>query len=144
ERELMASFDRIKGRVLGALLSVVAQSLLRHEDTCLPELPRMADHCTWVEAASEVLGWSLGDYSRTLVRNQAEARRAMLENSTLGSAIVMALPPGILTTTYKNKTPSELMEALDPLKPAKADRYWPASAGALSQQLKRLSPLLEA
>src|SRR5262245_28650755 len=60
EAHLWAEFERVRPRVLGALLTAASAALRNLPHVQLLELPRMADFALWVTAAEPALPWPAG------------------------------------------------------------------------------------
>ena len=57
EDDLWDEFERVRPRILGALLDVVAHAMTNERTVEIAELPRMADFARWTAAACPALGW---------------------------------------------------------------------------------------
>ena len=66
EDEVHANFDKVRPRVLGALLNGVSEALRNHPTVTLDSKPRMADFAVWSVAAEPALGWEPGKFLAAL------------------------------------------------------------------------------
>jgi hypothetical protein len=141
ERLLWGEFERIRPRVLGALLDAVAAALRNLSSTRLPALPRMADFALWVSAAESALPWERGAFLAAYMGNRGAANELALEASIVGGPILSL----IATVPLWEGTARELLKALEagPADEAtKKHRDWPTSPRKLSGELRRLAPNL--
>lgn len=144
ERELEASFARLRPRLLGALLDQVAGALRELETLRLDRLPRMADFALLAAAAEKAMtpGWTPGQsvFLTAYARARAEADQVAID----GSAIGPALRKLIETAPSWSGTATELLDRLGELAGETATRQksWPKSARACSGELRRLAPAL--
>lgn len=144
ERKVYADFDKLSPALLGALFTAVSSAVKRQDEIDLKELPRMADFCVWVEAASEAFDWVEGAFAKALIQNQKEAKSVLLESSPLGAAILAALPENIYVCLFNKKTAAELLNTFKTYKPEGVDKkFWPQTPNSLGQQLRRLAPSLQ-
>jgi hypothetical protein len=137
ERELLAAYEAIRPRVLGALLDAVAGALRERPGVQLARLPRLADHAIWVTAAEPALGWPSGAYLAAFNRQSAEAVELALDGDIVARVLGAYLDGcgGLWSGTA-----GDLRDALTPLA-TNADG-WPRNARGLSAALDRLAPQL--
>jgi hypothetical protein len=140
EDELFAEFERVRPRVLGALLDAVSAALRNRPGVRLPEKPRMADFATWVVAAEPALGWPVGAFLRSYAANRGAANDLALESSPAARAVLDHMSGCALW----QGTAAELLDVLEKRVGEKAAkrRDWPATPRALSGHLRRLAPNL--
>jgi hypothetical protein len=142
EKELMASFERERPRILGALLTAVSAAIRNLPTTHLSRLPRMADAALWVVAAESALGWTPGTFMHAYTANRSEASTLVLEDSPVAQ--------GILILMGKHEawegSASDLLKVLTQGKDEKERQRegWPKKANGLSGTLRRLAPNLSA
>lgn len=139
ERELWPAYDAARPRILGALLDVVASGLARHDQVELDRLPRMADFATWVAACAPALGIDADTFLARYDANRAGAQRTAVEASLFAGAITELMEHRDSWTG----TSSELLTALTTDERART-KGWPGSPRAVTSQLHRLAPALEA
>jgi hypothetical protein len=140
EAELWQEFERVRPRILGALLDAVAGALRSLPSTKPPALPRMADFALWVTAAEAGLGWPSGSFMAAYQSNRESADQLAIEASVLAKPLVDFLEQ----TRRWTGSSGELLAALDGRESEQTRRLhdWPKSPRALSGQLKRLAPNL--
>jgi hypothetical protein len=141
ESILDAEFERVRPRVLGALLDGVSSALRNRDNVRIERLPRMADLAVWVTAAEEGLGWERGRFVAAYWRNRDDSRARVVEMSAVGQRIV-ELVKGL--GEWKG-TASELRAELSTswtLEPPPDD--WPTNYSAMSGALRRIAPDLAA
>jgi len=137
EAELEAAYAALRPRLFAGLLDAVAAALRDEATVHLPRLPRMADACRWVEAASPVLGWPRGAVATAWLA----ARDDALERQLAGDALAEAVRQLPLPYTGTN---SDLLARLGQAvsETTRRGRGWPQTPRALSGALRRLAPAL--
>ena len=140
EAEIMARFERVQPRVLGALLTAVSSALRNRGGVRLRRKPRMADLAVWVTAAEEGLGWRPERFVDAYMGNRALAHVEVVENSIIGPAVMALVADGPWSGNA-----TELLAALNILRGlAPAPAEWPRTAKGVSEALRRLAPNLRA
>lgn len=120
--------------ILGGLLDAAVTALRRLPDVHLARKPRMADFAQWVVAAEPGLGLKDGSFLRSYALARSEAIESTLETSRLADWLrALAQRPFVGTAT-------ELLDAAEDRLRHSAE--WPKSGRAMSQELRRLIPLL--
>jgi hypothetical protein len=140
EAELWAEFERVRPRVLGALLTAASAALRNLPHVQLAELPRMADFALWVTAAEPALGWSDGAFLAAYRRNRAQSNSIALEAETIAPTLAAFLASrAVWSGTMKG-----LLLAFNQQADAATQRLpdWPKTPKALGGQLRRLAPNL--
>jgi hypothetical protein len=124
ERELWARFERLRPRILGALLDAAACAVRRLPTTRLEVAPRMADFAEWIVAAEPALPWPAGEF----------------EASSIGTAVRELAESGF------EGIATELLERLGEIagEPTTRRKGWPKSARSLTGELRRIAPNLRA
>lgn len=140
EAELFAAFERLRPRVLGAILDALSVALHNLPTTRLKRLPRLADFATLVTAAESGLGWKAGAFMAVYDANRETANNALVEDSVLW-------PPLEKLLTEEREWLGTAAELLDALTKRAAEavtraREWPKKPRGLSGQLRRLAPSL--
>jgi hypothetical protein len=140
ESDLWARFERIRGRVLGALLDAVSHALSAKSDVRLPSLPRMADFATLISAAEPKLPCKPGEFLRAYQGNRASANESAIESSVL-SGPVLEFMKG---RSEWRGTATELKEALEEQAGERVfkGKDWPKRPHQLAGELKRIAPNL--
>ena len=136
EEEMWQDFERVRPRLLGTLLDVVAVALKNEPTVKLERPPRMADFAHWTVAAAPALGWEATDLLNAYAANRATANETTLEAS--------ALPGPLRSLGVFEGTATELLTELSELAGENVARSknWPKSPSALSGELRRLAPSL--
>jgi hypothetical protein len=139
ERELWASFNEARPRILGALLDHVSHGLRRLPGIQLDELPRMADFAVWATAC-ETKAWPV-TFARAYGGNQEEAAEIALDADAVATAV------RAMMAANKSEwvgTATKLLVALETFVDEKTARSkdWPQSSRALSQYLRRSATCL--
>ncbi len=134
ETALLRRFEKSQGRILGALLDLIARVLERLATVKVADPPRMADYAHVLVAMDAVLGTS----AYRLYRDQAHRIAGdVLESDPVGTAVMAFMADrSMWTGTCQN-----LLSAL--VTPNGIDRKeWPRTPRRLSGHLKRLVPAL--
>jgi hypothetical protein len=140
ESELEKHFDRIKGRVLGALLDGVSAALKNLPRVKLHGFPRMADFAAWVAAAEPAFGWSPGSFLEASTAGATEAQDVVLEASVIGEPLkAFIMDEGEWTGTAVELLAQLADRVSDEVK---RNRFWPRTAKGLSSGIRRLAPTL--
>lgn len=136
EATLWRNFGAAAPYMLGACLSIIAESVRCKASVALTELPRMADFALWSTAAEVALGWDAGGFMEAFRGNQDAALEVGAESSAL-TQVVRSL---LQATPQWDGTPSELLAKLETYASERqlAARTWPCNAGVLGNQLRRL------
>ena len=139
ESKFWSDFEAARPNLLGALLDVVSDALVRLPSVKLSKKPRLADFAIWVTAAEPLLGWSEGGFMDAYLQNQSATNDLALEASPIAAAIQALVRDGEFEGTA-----TDLLEALKPYAVEKAgsQRSWPANGRGLSNALRRLAPNL--
>ena len=143
EDELYLAFERVRSRVLGALLDAVSAALRNRQSTELPGRPRMARFAGWVTAAEQELGWEPGTFMAAYMGNRADASGQAVEAAAIGPPILALME----SQGRWNGTASELLadlEAHHTDERTRARRDWPRSPKAMGNALRRIAPNLRA
>lgn len=133
EAEFWSRFESIRPVVLGALLNAVSGALKRLPATKLASLPRMADFALWVTAAEADLGLASGAIMTAYEGNRHTAAAFTVSSSPIAQALSEIAPwsgtPTALWSEVRAKAPGD-------------QRLLPRTAQSLSNQLRRLAPVL--
>jgi hypothetical protein len=139
ETKLWAEFDQKHGRILGALLDMVAHGIKTLPAVKLDRMPRMADFAAWATACEGGL-WKPGTFISAYTANIHEAVEVVLDAEQVAAAL----------RTYMDKTPgfegtaSDLLKALSDSIPEaqRKAKGWPKRPNALTRILRRIAPPL--
>lgn len=138
EAELMAEFERVKGKIFGALLTALSKTLVALPNTSPERLPRMADFARFAIAAESALGLEQGDFLMAYCGNRETAHEVALESSPLAVSIMRLMEK----RNSWSGTATQLLTELEPLTAEKTlkSRLWPSTPAALGRALTRLAP----
>jgi hypothetical protein len=139
EQTLLADFESVKPRILGALLHGVSTAIRNLPNTRPEELPRMADAFRFCLAAEPAFSWEPGTFAKRFADCESDIDNAILEHPV--AVALMALMAG------KQEWCGTTHELLDELsKYANAtlwnDKLWPTNATAMGKALQRLQATL--
>ena len=144
EKQFWAEFEKVRPRILGALLDVVSgaiRTLPEIERRENPELPRLADFHVWGEAAEASLGLEPGTFAEAYIANREEATATVLESSPAICALLGYLRknPGVHEMTAQGWLDKLAMLGNGNLQ---QQHGWPRASRVLSAILKRAAPNL--
>jgi hypothetical protein len=137
EREVLDAFERLRPRVLGALLDAVVCAQREVDRVRLPVKPRIADAVTWVTAAAKALGWPDRRFLDAFVRNRAEAHVELVEGSYLATAVM-----GLARSSPWEGTAVELINELRGACGGSIPPGLPRDPGMMTRELRHLAPSL--
>ena len=141
EAEFWEEFEKVKARILGAVLDAVVCGLRNLPNTKLDRLPRMADFALWITACEEALPWPAGSFMDAYTSNRQEQIDSAVENDPLAQAVKRLLDE--CGGDWKG-TASQLAEALEELVDERTlrSRSWPDSPRSLGRKLRRSATFL--
>ncbi|MGE5607806.1 MAG: hypothetical protein ACM359_00990 [Bacillota bacterium] len=142
ESGLWREYERVRPRVLGAILDAVAEALANLPTVTLARRPRMADFAEWIVAAEPALPWPAGEFLRAYGGNSDAAVELAIEASAIG--------PAILALMEKRQrwqgTATDLMAEFDgpqsEYRGIRQGRCWPQTPRAMSGSVRRIAPAL--
>src|SRR5262249_2911090 len=141
EEEVLARFEKVRPKILGALLDAVSAGLKRLPNVKLERLPRMADFARWVTACEVALGWEPGSFMEIYLDNISDA-----DELPLGESLIVTPLRWLLNNSGHTwaGTATNLLAALaDEANPkATESERFPKSPNSLSNELRRLAPNL--
>jgi hypothetical protein len=143
EETLYKQFERVRGKVLGALLDAVVVALRELPSVTLDSPPRMADFARWVVAAEPGLGIPRGSLLAAYESNRGSANVAAIEASVIGAPIMHLME----TRSHWEGTCAALLDDLvaDQVDPRVVSRKeWPKSGRGMRAALARIAPNLRA
>jgi putative DNA primase/helicase len=126
--------------LLGLLLDALSSALRNLPTTRVPDLPRMADACTWAEAAAEGLGIEPGRIAAAWRANRASADADLVESDEVACAVRDMLAA---REVFKDSA-TELAKALAGHVSERTLKspFWPKTPAALGSHLRRIGPAL--
>lgn len=135
EADVWKEFEVAAPALLGAILDAASCALRRLPSVQLTAKPRMADFARWVEAAAPALGWPQGYFVGIYAGSRTKGREEAVADNPLA---------GILLTLAESApwrgTATELLALVQA--GMNQSREAPATNRALTNQLKRLAPVL--
>jgi hypothetical protein len=140
ESELWEKFDKIKPKILGALLDAVSIGLRNFDSVKLDRLPRMADYARWITACEPGLNWEPGTFMKAYGLSRSTANAQAIEASIIGPVVI----PFMESRAQWQGTYKELLTELEAIADDKTkhQQAWPKSARKLSGLLRRITPNL--
>lgn len=140
EKVFWARYERARPRLLGALLSALAEGLRHLDGTELKEAPRLADFARLIVAAEEKLPWAASEFLSAYSEMQSEAAGTVLDGEPVAEALRAFMDAeGEWTGTVK-KLLGILGEREYP--EARPPQGWPRTPKAMGDALRRLAPAL--
>lgn len=144
ESELWRDFERVRPRVLGALLDALSAGMRNLPSVRLSGLPRMADFAKLIVACETALGHKSGAFMQAYMGNRADANSLALDTPIVNTLIAFIAE----RHTWVGAA-GELLKELDHLAGyagsegyKHAPKDWPRSPRALAGLLRRLAPNL--
>lgn len=141
EMDLLAQFNTIRSKVLGAAFTVLGEAMGRmRKGFKLVKKPRMADFASWGEAIAQALGYSEETFLNAYFFKIRGIHEQVLQENPLAQALLHLLPT---QEDYRiSCTPIELLQELNRVsKSLKIDTtqpLWPKEPGWLIRRLKEL------
>lgn len=142
EAAISADFERLKPKLLGALLEAAASTLSKLPQVNPTALPRMADFARWGIAGEAALGLEEGDFMRSYQENREGANESVMEGSPVATALLKFMEARIRWEGTASDLLAELAQVTT--EETRKNRSWPHGARALGSHLKRLAPNLRA
>jgi hypothetical protein len=145
EAGLWGEFERLRSRLLGALLDRLAGALRELPNVQLERLPRMADFAIWAVAAERAAGHPghlPSPFLAAFAGMRAEANELAIDGSAIGPCLRRILDrDGSFTGTA-----AMLLDALATVAGESLVRsaVWPRTPRAVAGELRRLAPALRA
>lgn len=141
EAELNAKLEQLQGRILGALLTALSETLKRLPDTKPEKLPRMADFARFAIAAETALDLPVGSFLQVYAGNRQEAHETALE----ASPVALAIQQMMATRQSWRGTATDLLTELAKLVDdrTRQSKGWAGNARSLGKALTRLAPDLQ-
>jgi hypothetical protein len=140
---IQTAFASASGRILGGLLSLLAQTLALEPRLQLDDLPRMADFARIARAVDVATATDPGAFDLYMAQ-RATLAGDVIESDPLASGIVELLHK----QTRWRGTAGQLLDELEQQagfnNGQRRPRSWPTSPKALGGRLRRLAPALEA
>jgi Bifunctional DNA primase/polymerase, N-terminal len=136
--ELQQKIEAARPRILGAMLTVISQTLAEMPHTNPERLPRMADYAKFSIAAETALGLHKGQFMKVYERSRDFSRQVVIESSPVGEAIVSFMRD---RQKWKGRA-SELLKELERYTDDATyrSRFFPKASNAFKRQLNRLKP----
>lgn len=137
-------FEKVRPRILGALLDAVAVGLRNLPKVKLSRLPRMADFARWVTACEEALPWPPGRFLEAYTGNKSETIELAIEADVVATAVKKLVEE-------QNEwvgTAQELLIELEKesgnyaTEKIRKSPAWPKSPRGLSNRLRRAATFL--
>lgn len=135
---LKAAWEQDYPALVGALYSLLSDTLRELPDVQLAKIPRLGDFGKMGVAMVRAMGKD-ADFLAAYERNRDEVVRRGVDSSPVALALVARIRA---KGTFEGSL-TELMEALEDFKPLHYDKaVWPKSARGLGEVLRRLAPAL--
>lgn len=140
EHGLQRELDRLRPRMLGALLDAVSAALRDRATVVLPYKPRMMDAAMWVTAAERQLGWPAGTVVDAWRASRQLSGDIQLEGDPVGQALLQLFES---RSTWEGPAKDLLTDLERVVKDSVVrEPTWPKSPRGLRGQLTRLGPAL--
>jgi DNA polymerase-1 len=141
EKYLWPAFEKVRPRILGALLDAVSCALKNLPLTVLTKTPRMADFALQVVAASEKLGFTPEEFLAAYNTKRDELHASVIESNLVANLIVRL----VADAPFKG-TAQSLLVPLEILADdqEKKSKFFPTNARGISNAIRRIAPNLRA
>ncbi|THF86130.1 hypothetical protein E7T09_12940 [Deinococcus sp. KSM4-11] len=140
ERAFWTAFEEARPRMLGALLTALAESLRNLETTELAESPRLADFARLIVAGEATMPWEAGTFLAAYAEMQTETASAVLEGDPVSEALRRFMDDQDEWTGTVKKLLTILGEREYP--DSRPPQSWPRTPRGLGGSLRRLAPAL--
>jgi hypothetical protein len=140
ESVLLARFEAMRPRLLGALLDALVVALRNRPTVSFTSKPRMADFAVWAVAAAPAFGWAQDRVLELINANRASSTSVAIEASAIGPALLRFMDP----RTEWLGTATSLLEFLAGYADEKTRKRkdWPQNPRGLRSDLQRIAPSL--
>lgn len=140
EEDFRADFSSVKGRIYGALLTLLAKALEAKPSVKLAKLSRMADFNLLGEAIGRVLHWGDGVFSADYAAMRAELVADTMEGNPVASTLRLLMRD---RSRWRGSW-SELLDELDRLAPERIKRRpgWPFDGAGMSRAFRQAKTFL--
>jgi hypothetical protein len=143
EAELLAEFDRLKPKILGAMFDILSKAMRIYPTVQVKPLPRMADFARWGEAIAQAMGYEPGQFINAYRRKLGEQTEEVLVAHPLGLAVLSLME---LRDEWRGK-PTKLLNEVNAIAAKQnldvKSEYWPKNASWLTRRLKEIETILE-
>jgi hypothetical protein len=139
ERDLWASFDKLKAGVFGALCDALSMGLRNLADTPVNPAFRLADFAQWASACEPAFA-ELGAFERAYAANREEIASQALGDDPVADAVRLLMQE---RGNWEGSA-TQLLEDLGQVAPqsTQGSNSWPKLARTLSERLRRAGPVL--
>jgi hypothetical protein len=142
EVEFWRSFRVEYPAILGGLLDAIVGGLRELPALNLAELPRMADFARFGEAIGRGLGWPAEAFLSIYTENRQAASVLALEDSPIAQQLLLIASMGRLRQWTLSATKMLRHLTSGRQRRTTASARWPKSARELSNELRRIAPIL--
>jgi hypothetical protein len=139
EKEMLAEFELLRPRLLGALCTAVSASLANAGKVRLKEAPRMADFAADVVAAEPALPWERGRFLAAYAENERMMRELALDMDRVAATILELLRE---VGSWEGTATELLKDLRDPMSGDLHGRDIPGTPRSMANRMRRLAPLL--
>lgn len=139
ERILWENFEKAKGKIFGALLSALSESLRLQHSFDLGENLRMADAFHWASGAETSFGWERGSIVSAFKTNLIEANEV-----ALNSSLIYPYLKELAICGWRG-TPTALLDCLNKMRGdshSHEQKNWPTNPRNLTDRIRRINPNL--
>lgn len=142
EAEVFEDLERMRPRVLGALLDALSGALRNLPSVELADVPRMADFAYFGVAVEKTLSWPPGSFMAAYVKNRQELNARAVEGSPVAGPLIRFL--GQVKGEAWRGTMTDLYDKLHAAASEQEKRLFPKTARGLGEALTRIKPSLRA
>jgi hypothetical protein len=139
ESKFWSEFEAAAPRILGALLTALANGLRHLRATELKVLPRMADFAIWATACETGALWVEGlTFVSAYARNREEATAIVLEDDHVARVLQQFM---VARKAWEGNA-TQLLKELTMLWGGDTPDHWPKGPNKLSNRIRRVQPQL--
>ncbi len=139
EHTIEAKIYEAEGRIMGALLTLLADTLRILPTVTLTGMPRMADFTRLGEAIARVMGYAEGTFVSLYTDHRREAMGRTIEASPVAAALASFVERG----DSHSGLVKDLLDELNRNRPLhEKEEYWPRSPKGLAEAMRRYAPAL--
>jgi hypothetical protein len=144
EANIMAEFLKLRPRLLGCILDILAQAMQIKHTLELNDLPRMADFAIWCEAIARAMGYKDLEFIHAYYDNIGKQNIETIESNSIAQAIEKFVDSwyeegkvtfwdGYTTEVYQKLNKVAQAHGID-----SSNKFWPKAPNSLTKRLRSI------